>query len=157
MFVMFYRRTLGSKLFPTIGFRTFNEHSSLEDLPDLETGELLRTRTLCPLFRRWQLKSPFIFAPTCRSLQHLFTTCQSVGQGLPRTPPALRDPRSTCPLLSNRTFSTVSLDPLRPLGQPGAALLLDPRQKERQTYARLKNQSVVGLCCVVSSSKNLPE
>ena len=34
------RCTLRSKLFPTIGFRTINELSSLEDLPDLETGKL---------------------------------------------------------------------------------------------------------------------
>ena len=37
---MFCRPTLGSKLFPTIGFRTINELSSLEDLPDLETDKI---------------------------------------------------------------------------------------------------------------------
>jgi hypothetical protein len=30
---------LGFKLFPTTGFRTINELSSLEDLPDLETDK----------------------------------------------------------------------------------------------------------------------
>ena len=38
------RRTLGSKLFPTFGFRIITELSSLEDLPDLETNKLSNER-----------------------------------------------------------------------------------------------------------------
>jgi hypothetical protein len=41
MFVMFYRSTLYSKLFPTIGFRIITELSSPEDLPDLEMESYL--------------------------------------------------------------------------------------------------------------------
>jgi len=37
MFVMFCVDQSIAKLFPTIGFLTINELSSLEDLPDLET------------------------------------------------------------------------------------------------------------------------
>ena len=42
---MFCKTTLGSKLFPTIGFLTINEQSSLEDLPDLETNKLANRTT----------------------------------------------------------------------------------------------------------------
>ena len=38
---MFYRSTLYSKLFPTIGFRIITELSSPEDLPDLEMESYL--------------------------------------------------------------------------------------------------------------------
>ena len=38
------RQTLGSKLFPTFGFRIITELSSPEDLPDLETDKLSHER-----------------------------------------------------------------------------------------------------------------
>jgi len=44
MLLMFYKTNLRSKPFPTIGFRTINELSSLEDLPEIETDKLSNER-----------------------------------------------------------------------------------------------------------------
>jgi hypothetical protein len=42
--MMFGKTNQSSKLFPTIGFRTINEPSSLEDLPAIGTDKLSNER-----------------------------------------------------------------------------------------------------------------